>query len=204
MVLRRLLGHEDLYMTLLYILSDETIIDDLRELAEEERKRTAAIYIERREELLGKGGNTVREAARRAVETLSLFVPEGKRSQRKITTIEIVEVLASGPDGLTIQQIVPGMIGCSRPRGEAGLCCPENGTPNVANCDLLCKWQAMLPETFEMAVVNVADALAHMRHVGANPLSVKHYSGVVRLWNERFPNLAAVFDRDELFARLIA
>lgn len=204
MILRRLLGHEDLQMTLLYILSDETIVEDLRELAEEERKRAAVIYVERREELLGKGGETLREAARRAAETLSLFVPEGKRSQREITSIEIVELLASGPDGLSIQQIVPGMVGCSRPRGEAGLCCSENGTPNVADCDLRCKWQAMLPETYEMAAINVADALAHIRHDDTNPLGFEHYGGVVRLWNERFPNLAAEFDGDELFARLIA
>jgi hypothetical protein len=204
MVLRRLLGHEDLAMTLLYILSDETIVDELRELAEQERKTTAAEYIERREALLGKGGETLREAARKAAETLSLFVPEGKRSQREITSNEIVEFLASGPDGLTIQQVVPGMIGCSRPSGEAGLCCSENGTPNVANCDLRCKWQAMLPESREMAIVNVADALAHIRADDTNPLCVEHYGGVVQLWNVRFPDIVAEFEGDELFEQLVA
>lgn len=204
MILRRLLGHEDLVMTLLYILSDETIVDELRELAEKERENTAAQFIGRREELLGKGGDTLREAARKAAETLNLFVPEGKRSQREVTTTGIVELLASGPDGLTIQQLVPGLIGCARPSGEAGLCCSENGTPNVADCDLRCKWQAMLPETREMAVVNVADALAHIGKDNANPLAVEHYSSVVRLWNERFPDLATEFEDDELFVRVTA
>jgi hypothetical protein len=204
MVLRRLLGHKDLAMTLIYILSDPTIIHELRDLSDEVRRQNAAEFIERSSEVMGKGGETLRRAVAAAKESLSLFVPEGRRSQAEIGTANVIDYLADRPDGLVVQQLVPGLLSCFRPLGEAGSCCSAWGHPNVANCDADCIWHAMLPTFRQQAVENVENALSHVRRDERNPLSREHYRSVICAWLKKFPDIASLFEDDDLFRELVA
>ncbi|MER9371068.1 site-specific integrase [Mesorhizobium sp. M0491] len=204
MVVRRLLGHRDLAMTLIYILSDPTIIQELRELSDEDRRRRAAEFIERSSEVMGKGGETLRKAVAAAKENLSLFVPEGRRSQAEVTTAKVIDYLADRPDGLVVQQLVPGLVSCFRPLGEPGACCSAAGLPNVANCDADCIWHAMLGTFRQQAVENVENALRHIRRDGRSSLSREHYRSVILGWLEKFPDIVAQFEDDNLFRELIA
>lgn len=193
-VLRRLFGHQHLAMTLRYILANTSIIDELREIAQAEQRAIAEEYASRSGELLGKGGETFREALAAAAEVLSVTVPDGKREQAEFTAPELVAFLGDGPDGLTIKQILPGLLACFKPRDAAGACCSSNEMPNVAQCSAECKWQMMLPEFEEQAARNVDDALEHLAGDPGNPLNIAHYKEVVVYWSKRFPDLATRFN----------
>lgn len=189
-VLRRLFGHQHLAMTLRYILANRGIIDELREIAEEEQRVLAESYVYQADKLLGKGGDTFRNALSAARANLSLTVPDGKREQAKFSVGELVALLAESPEGLTVKQVIPGLLACFKPRDEAGACCTVKELPNVAKCSAECKWQLMLPEFGEkIAASNVEDALKHLEAAPDNPLIQAHYRGVVGYWVSRFPEL---------------
>jgi hypothetical protein len=196
-ILRRLFGHEHLAMTLRYIMANSSIIDELREIAEEEQRQVAVSYVKRSEELLGKGGEQFRATIAAAVEALEITVPDGKREQGEFNAEEVIAFLSDGADGLAIKQLIPGMVGCFKPRDESGMCCTAQELPNIAKCSAECKWQAMFPEYRAQAELNLGDALAHLAQDPNNPLIVAHYREVVVYWIDKFPELAQTFREHE-------
>lgn len=202
MILRRLLGHDDLAMTLAYIMSDPDIWEDVREMMDERRKERALQLVERQSEILGGGGETFRQAVAAAIENIKVIVPKGKRSQREVTARQVVDHLSTGPDGLAIQQIVPGLVHCFRASGEVGACCSATEEPNVANCDMMCRWNLLLPGARDEALGNVRNSLDHIRAQPDNPLARAHHSGVITEWLRRFPDLRQAFSEDPLFVSI--
>ena len=198
-ILRRLFGHQHLAMTLRYILANTSIIDELREIAEEEQRALAEKYVSRAGELLGKGGETFRQAVSAAADVISVTVPDGKRDQAEFTTSDVVAILSNGTDGLTIRQVLPGLLACFKPRDEAGACCTSRELPNVAKCSAECKWQMMMPEFKEQAAANIDDALEHLAEDPDNPLNIAHYKEVITYWLTRFPELADDFKQRSIY-----
>lgn len=111
-ILRRLFGHDNLAMTLRYILANDGIIEELREIAEEEQRLIAIAHVERAEELRGGGASRFQEVISRLTEELDVNVPVGRRDQARVGAADIVELLASGPYGFSIKQILPGLVSC--------------------------------------------------------------------------------------------
>ena len=203
-VLRRLFGHEHLAMTLRYILANDSILDELRQLAEEEQARAAAIYVDRRAELQGGGAEPLRAAISRITNSLELTVPRGKRDQAATTTADIVDVLADGPEGFPLKQILPGLVACFKPRDEAGVCCKVGELPNVARCDAGCGWHLIVPEFEQQARLNVEHALSSLAGSRPGSLAWVHYSRVVREKVRFFPTLATAFAAHPTFTEVIA
>ncbi|GAU84213.1 hypothetical protein [Bosea sp. BIWAKO-01] len=202
-ILRRLFGHENLAMTLRYILANDGILEELRELAEEEQRQIAIAYVERAEELRGGGANQFQVAISRLAENLDVIVPTGKRDQARLTAEDIVDRLTSGPDGFAIKQLLPGLVACCKPIGEAGACASENELPNIAKCKLDCAWHLEMPEFLEQARINVSDALSHMRKAEPGSLIWSHYSRVVREKLNAFPELLDEFAEDPIVSELL-
>lgn len=200
-VLRRLFGHEHLAMTLRYILANQSIVDELRAIAEEEQRRAAAAYIKERDRVRGGGAEPFRKAMARIADSFDVFVPDGKRDQATVTTAEILEVASDGPDGLALKQIVPGLVACFKPRDEAGMCCKAGELPNVARCDAGCGWHLAMPEFIEQARINVVDALQHLASAPPGSLIWRHYVRVVQQKVADFPELAAEHADDPAYLR---
>lgn len=188
LILRRLFGHEHLAMTLRYILADDSIVTELKEIAEEEQRRIAAELVSRKGDILGRGGEIFRQTVSAAIEMINITVPDGSRDQAEVKTDEIVALLTDGAQGSSIKQILPGLIHCIKPFDEAGVCCAPNELPNVARCSAECIWHMMLKEFEHQAIENVRDSLSHLATDPDNPLIGTHYVGVVRYWTFRFPD----------------
>lgn len=202
-VLRRLFGHEHLGMTLRYILANASILDELREIAEEEHRRTAAAFIEKRDELVGGGAKAFSVAIEEIAASAEIFVPNGARDQARITNDEIIEVISGGPDGLSLKQILPGLVACYKPRDEPGLCCKENELPNVAKCQAECMWHLAMPHLVETARTNVNSALQHLKGKAPGSPHWVHYGNVIREKLRLFPDLMAEFGSDPLVSDLL-
>jgi integrase len=202
-ILRRLFGHENLAMTLRYILSNEGIIEELREIAEEEQRLIAIAHVEKADSLRGGGAGRFQDVVSRLKEELNVNVPVGKRDQARVGAADIVELLASGPDGFSIKQILPGLISCFKQSGEAGVCSSENELPNVTKCSADCAWHVSMPEFVGQARANVEDALSHMRNSEPGSLIWVHYERVVRQRLRAFPELTAEFSGDPIVADLL-
>ncbi len=202
-VLRRLLGHESLVQTMLYILSDDSIVAELKEIAEQEQRILAERFVARKDELLGEGGEKFRQAVQFSVESLKLTVPKGARDQSEITFTEMVDYLTSGPDGLVVSQIVPGLINCFKPRSEAGECCEKHELPNVARCSKGCRWNMMVPEAARLAEINIRSSLEYLRQYPSNINFRIYYGEVIRSWLKTFPKIAGIFCTDELFMEIV-
>ncbi|MBB5694378.1 site-specific integrase [Muricoccus pecuniae] len=198
MVLRRLFGHEHLAMTLRYILANESILIELREIAEEEHRRAAAPFIEKKDKLVGGGAKGWAAGIEAVVALADVFVPDGARDQGKVTTDDIIDVVASGPDGLSLKQIIPGLVACFKPRDEPGLCCKHNEQPNVSKCQAECMWHLVMPEYREAARASVASSIVHLRGKDVGSPHWVHYSHVIREKLALFPDLAAEFVNDPI------
>lgn len=202
-ILRRLFGHENLAMTLRYILANESIIEELREIAEEEQRAIALAHVERADEMRGGGAGRFQDAISRLTKDLDVIVPTGKRDQARVSAADVVDELTSGPGGFAIKQIFPGLISCCKPIGEASACSSENELPNVARCKFDCVWHLQMPEYLEQARANVSDALSHMRQSKPESLIWCHYSQVLRQKLRAFPELIREFSEDPIVSELL-
>lgn len=202
-ILRRLFGHKNLAMTLRYILANDSILQELREIAEEEQRIISIAHVERASEMRGGGADRFQDAISRLTEDLDVIVPTGKRDQARVSAVDVVDELASGPSGFAIKQIFPGLISCCKPIGEAGACSIENELPNLTKCIFDCPWHLEMPEFLVQARINVSDALAHMRTTPPGSLIWSHYSIVLRQKFKAFPELIDEFSEDPIVGKLM-
>jgi len=203
LILRRLFGHQRLGPTIRYMLSDPTFVRELQEAAIDEQSTITADFIEHRDDMLGKGAEVVRDVVACIENSFKVIVPRGKKEQRKVGTAQILEMLSNEPDGLVIKQIVPGLIGCTKPPAEAGACCSQNELPNVSECDADCRWHIMMSAFENQAVENVSDALKHIAADHENPLIFRHFSSVVIKWARRFESVRTKFEGNSFYDRIM-
>lgn len=204
MVLRRLFGHQHLGTTLRYILANQSIVDELREIAEEEQRRLASKFVERRSDLIGGGAKAFEAALSRVIVQADIYVPEGKREQTQITTDDVLDVLsADAAEGLYLKQIVPGLIACFKPNDEAGMCCKVGELPNVARCSMQCKWHLEMPEYRVEAHGHVASAITHLKAAEQGSLRWTYYAEIVRSKLSDFPHLLQEFGNDPLVIQVL-
>ena len=204
LVLRRLFGHQHLGITLRYMLANRAILDELREIAEEEQRQLAARFVERRNELRGGGTEEFKSAITSAVAQAEIYVPDSKREQATITTEDILNVLSADPvEGLYLKQIVPGLIACFKPTDEAGMCSKAGELPNVAKCSMQCKWHLEMPEYRDEARQHVKAALDSLRSEAPNSLRWVYFSDIVRSKLTDFPDLLPEFVSDPLVGQLV-
>ena len=204
-VLRRLFGHEHLAMTLRYILANDSLCDELREIAFAEQKLLSEQLIEKRHDLRGGGADGFKKAIENVVKSLDVTTPQGRRDQASYKAADIVEALSEGSGGLSLKQILPGLVVCFKPPEEAGYCCKHGELPNITKCDAKCGWHLSTPEFIEQARVNVADAMTHLRMSGPTSVLVwRHYSRVVREKVAAYPELADGHAGDRIFEEAMA
>lgn len=201
-VLRRLFGHETLAMTLIYILADRTLVEELRQIAVEEQELVAARLIDRRDHQRGGGAEQLRAGIANVVKQIQVMVPQGSKAQERVTTEQIVELATVDAGGLAPKQILPGLVHCLIQRGEAGKCCRKDELPNIARCDSTCRWHVVDDEFIGQARVNVADALTHLVGAVVNGPRWRYYSDVVIQRVTDFPELVDEFAVDPVFRQL--
>ncbi|ODT20972.1 MAG: hypothetical protein ABS35_18595 [Kaistia sp. SCN 65-12] len=190
-------------MTLRYILANDSILEELREIAEEEQRMISIAHVERAREMRGGGADRFQDAISRLTEDLDVIVPMGKRDQARVSSADVVDELARGPNGFAIKQIFPGLISCCKPIGEAGACSSENELPNVTKCSFYCLWHLEMPEYLVQARINVADALSHMSKASPGSLIWSYYLRVVEQRLKAFPELVDEFSENSAVSEIL-
>ncbi|WP_156381645.1 hypothetical protein [Aurantimonas sp. Leaf443] len=201
-VLRRLFGHQTLAMTLIYILADRTLVEELRQIAVEEQASVAARLVERRDNQRGGGADQLRAGIANVVKQIQIMVPQGSKAQERVSTEQIVELATVDAGGLVPKQILPGLVHCLIQRGEAGKCCRKDELPNIARCDSTCRWHVVDDEFIGQARVNVADALSNLVGAAVDGPKWRYYSDVVIQRAADFPELEVEFEENAVFRQL--
>lgn len=106
-------------------------------------------------------------------------------------------------EGLSLKQIVPGLIACFKPAQEAGMCCKLGELPNVAKCSIDCRWHLEMPEYLDEARKHLQSALLVLREASPNSLKWEFYSDIARKKLLSFPELKFEFADDPLARQLI-
>lgn len=204
LVLRRLFGHQHLGVTLRYILANASIVEELRTIAEEEQRQSAAKFVDRRSELRGGGAAAFNASVGRIASLPDISVPDGKRDQNAITTDDILDILADQTaEGLSLKQIVPGLIACFKPAEQAGLCCKVGELPNVSKCAMACQWHLGMPEYVENARPHLVSALSALRTATPGSLHWIFYSDIARSKMTSFPELGREFSEDPIARQVL-
>lgn len=204
-ILRRLFGHQHLGVTLRYILANPRVIEELREVAESEHRALAESFVAKRDDLRGGGAAIFRDCVSRVISSADIYVPSGKRDQRSITTGDILDILEDQTaEGLSLKQIVPGLIACFKPLEEAGVCCTANDLPNIARCAMHCRWHVELPEYASEARSHVLEAIRALRRAKLGSLKSGYYEDILRQKLLSFPELAQEFSNNPIVKRFMS
>lgn len=194
MILKELFGHETLAMTMRYILANEELRDDLRNVADSENRLIAEIFVSNEGTLKGGGATYFREVIRRAREEITVLVPTGKSDQADLSLDDLMEFISSEPEGVQIKQVLPQVIGCIKPLSENGECMKAGGMPDIALCSKSCRWHLQMDNGGkDLARHAIRDALSNLKKAKGS-LQKQFWKRIIAAWITDYPDLDAEFD----------
>ncbi|MDH2327254.1 site-specific integrase [Cereibacter sp. SYSU M97828] len=191
MILRRLLGHVDVEVTLGYFRSDSNFAAELEEAARIENEYLLQQSLENREGLTGAGASSFRDFSAR-IQNMTVLTATGKRGQANTSVEDMVAVMSSLPaEEFQIAHILPGLVRCCRPLGKSGVCCKASEPQDISKCDALCSWHIQTEEFRDFVRKDVAEAVQALESVDTGSLQHNYYKTKIESYRKRYPDVIA-------------